>query len=1795
MLRTVTAALIVVAHQAMGVDVTAASAPASASSADGPSLSTLSSPFGRSAQIRRLTGGGAFTTDWSLVSPLLASDPTLAPLLPSVPSAAYAQALYSSSGASLGVGSVHTVGASAETAALCSPSEQDKPILAGPNHVCTSETCSGPGYEAGTEHCRAAINGPSVLLKGKLGTWWARALGSPAWATFSFAAVPSAANHISLRFKLDFRYRPELYGGNPCTGGSDTYDCAICTASGEPWDHHVPPGVHVLWSAAGRDDYVITGPVDGSGDSWDSGEYYTDLEAPTELNLQPGEHPVVTFLTFSQYGAYGEVSNPNSCSVAHSGEAGYSYKDKMLMLTEASVTYQHVVRTDWGAISPLLLDESLSHSLPVIPSSAEALALYSATTPMAVGEEWTVAATSSTAGLCEDGGSAPKAIQAGPSHVCTSTTCSGPGYEAGTKHCRAAINGPSVMLRGKLGTWWARALGSPAWATFTFPAAPSGADSIGLSFKIDFRYRPELFGGNPCAGGSETYDCAICTASGEPWDHKVPPGVHVLWSAAGRTDYLVTGPVDGLGSAWDAGNFVRDLEAPAGLNLQPGEHPVVTFFTFSQYGAYGEVSNPNSCSVAHSNKAGYSYKDKMLMLSEASFRYEASAVETSQPTNSPTPEPTPYPTMEPVAVFVPETNTDWGAVSPLLEGPDLAWALPPVPSVAEAADMYQGVVVGDGAPFGLHSIADFDETADLCGQGDPLDPVRGGPAHVCASETCSGPGYEAGTYHCAAVHNSPALQLRGRLGTYWAKALGTPAWIQFVFPAVPPGSTDFSLRFTLDERYRPELYGGNPCSAGASSGGSYDCDLCTSGPWDHAMAAGVHILWSAAGRDRHVVTGPHDFASAWDDGELTQRLEPPPELMLRAGEYPAVTFMTAFQYPAVGEVPDPSRCSISESTVVSTYRDKPFMLREAALMYRSDLVLSREPSTEKPRLYGTDAEWMDGVVRPFLDAPCDPDGAPSGGWFGQAGFLDIKSNFDLAARGYKSCEASAEGRDLNSWHSTGRYVTDDPSATPPSRTDGYRALHLLRRLWACSDANGGSYDACEVSEAETNQLADAVLAKELQRFSDATWSCGASCGGSGDPAFDLTAAEQVSYFTVFYDVMSSRPGLLPSQDDDALAATLRGQMELFRHAFWTGQWQLWNGNNWTPHLCVAALEWAITFWHEEHAMAREVLGIVNDIMWLHRRYYTLDGTYTEGVIMYSIMSIEGQMAMAALQRASFGAAPAAISVEDLRRVMRYMVASMSTDGYMIDFGDSHKNRGWSSQLSVIEAALAATMVDGDSVSESSPAMDAAQMRAFAAAMYGSGGFYSNPWRLRPGVLDLNSVPSLRDPPANPSQPLGNLKSEVFATGGYATVRAPLLEASSSPPCFGSSGQELCVDAALPSLADNIPYSTLALQARPNRFSHSEVDFGQVTWSAWGTRLLSEFSYGTIATSVNKFDMRRYQYLDNNPAGHNTVVIREAFQEGSADINFSQLSHVDGSLSEVTAGQTSCTLLDGSDVYGALRDDGWLDTMRRYSCTVPEAPGSFLMVDVLQVKSDRSPMSIYGSQYGGPSFYESSPASQRLRIDEYFHSDTAAPFELADGIPRELPFDRSALSSGERKWCQHVDVEVVRARNSSVALRPRCGIGSYRDADGMGIISGVSAAGEGRFEYDGLITSVDRWLNPHTLKKKRFRFVTDGTVGAEGDVRAFVLAPSAAGSSHEPPHVQMERCAQEFGCEAGAAPVQCSCVQACLGESLQWLVVQENELRFVGSVGTCSASLGNKVDPVLVDAVKANLGVTGTSR
>ena len=130
------------------------------------------------------------------------------------------------------------------------------------------------------------------------------------------------------------------------------------------------------------------------------------------------------------------------------------------------------------------------------------------------------------------------------------------------------------------------------------------------------------------------------------------------------------------------------------------------------------------------------------------------------------------------------------------------------------------------------------------------------------------------------------------------------------------------------------------------------------------------------------------------------------------------------------------------------------MIKKVTVLYRQGVVLPAQPPNVRPRVYGTDDTWYPHRVKPLLDATCDPEAAPSQGWFEEAGINDLKGEFDLAARGFKSCTCTADGvgvnkciadgSDITSHHAAKKFVSYNPSSKP-SYTDGRRALHLVRR------------------------------------------------------------------------------------------------------------------------------------------------------------------------------------------------------------------------------------------------------------------------------------------------------------------------------------------------------------------------------------------------------------------------------------------------------------------------------------------------------------------------------------------------------------------------------------------------------------------------------------------------------------------------------------------------------------------------------------------------------------------------------
>ena len=181
-------------------------------------------------------------------------------------------------------------------------------------------------------------------------------------------------------------------------------------------------------------------------------------------------------------------------------------------------------------------------------------------------------------------------------------------------------------------------------------------------------------------------------------------------------------------------------------------------------------------------------------------------------------------------------------------------------------------------------------------------------------------------------------------------------------------------------------------------------------------------------------------------------------------------------------------------------------------------------------------------------------------------------------------------------------------------------------------------------------------------------------------------------------------------------------------------------------------------------------------------------------------------------------------------------------------------------------------------------------------------------------------------------------------------------------------------------------------------------------------------------------------------------------------------------------------------------------------------------------------------------------------------------------------------------CNHIDSELV-YNNESILLKPLCGIGSWRDADGYGQISGFSTASHGMFVYDGLVTSPNVWGAPHSHRLRRIRFVTEDTVGPEGDIRAFLLTPHAYESNTtttttEASNLFMGDCRNDLGCEESDNELSCACIHVCENDIFSWIVVYDEELQILEAVGTCDNTSGiSTLDMDIVRDIQVRLGIT----
>eukprot|EP00035_Acanthoeca_spectabilis_P010420 m.184552 g.184552 ORF g.184552 m.184552 type:complete len:447 (+) comp15016_c0_seq3:1296-2636(+) len=441
---------------------------------------------------------------------------------------------------------------------------------------------------------------------------------------------------------------------------------------------------------------------------------------------------------------------------------------------------------------------------------------------------------------------------------------------------------------------------------------------------------------------------------------------------------------------------------------------------------------------------------------------------------------------------------------------------------------------------------------------------------------------------------------------------------------------------------------------------------------------------------------------------------------------------------------------------------------------------------------------------------------------------DFKTAWTMTAMGYTPCHTSGSARtppaSIRDKVSTTYASASFRSFTGANQWNGaLSALHLVRRMRACHEQAGAS---CQFNASETQWLAETIARSELSWFDPAARVRSSSSWGweqdsDGCCGFDLQTAVPLKFFSFFLDIVGSDAVAINNTIVDSIKSKMRWYIDDFVGKFNSGDWSLWNGNNWTPVLTEGATYWAIAMWHEEGSLPATVMHIVNDISVLHRAMITQDGVYKEGLCQYSYMSVRSTLAIAVAYAQSFGESWPTLNATAISSLGAWQMDSHDS-GYGVNFGDSHSCRGTVPETLFALFAPALGQPNFNAAAAAMP-MDGCLIRMWATMAY----FVQvrDPWNFWPVVVARNwSVEMAQCSGANlrGATPLGPLRSVVYPAGGYGVIRSPLLSACTSADV---SRWQCSNSTRPPELLDVGMYSQLSMQARPNEFFHSEVDFG----------------------------------------------------------------------------------------------------------------------------------------------------------------------------------------------------------------------------------------------------------------------------------------------------------------------------------------------------------------------------------
>jgi hypothetical protein len=616
----------------------------------------------------------------------------------------------------------------------------------------------------------------------------------------------------------------------------------------------------------------------------------------------------------------------------------------------------------------------------------------------------------------------------------------------------------------------------------------------------------------------------------------------------------------------------------------------------------------------------------------------------------------------------------------------------------------------------------------------------------------------------------------------------------------------------------------------------------------------------------------------------------------------------------------------------------------------------KQPYQGHPRLYGNNDEWY-GRVKLFDDL--DPDCTFGGSHNGVGTVKNLQALWDIVTRGGRRCN-NQQPTDPLTYALTKPYMDGTlNTGIRGTYTDRLRVLHLLRRELYCHEQQRND---CQFTNADTQALAQKYIAGEVSRLRNAPRSTQAPewADEIGYPSnfrfitywhrtsqkfFDLGAEPEFKNWTIFLDTFWNHPAL-SAADKNFIAEELELEIDSYLMSDQKKHWNLYGGNNWTPVLNSAAMHWALLYYYEKPAKARQVMEIALRTNWLHRDYYLKDGGYIEGS-SYLSTSYAPMISMHLLLQASFGEILHSFNwYSAAANLPQWALDNMAPDGTLVDFGDAWADLGYGHIVPLV-LALHEEVLGFSSSGSGAP--DACQMQLYFMNAYHGNGF-SDPWSLPVAIArDWNSISGACGSGVN-----ANSTINVYPDYGQGIIR-------SFVPGASTAAQSATATNPYTRQADQ---TFITVNAVRNDINHREMDFGALIWTAYGNRLLFDFGYGQIVRNYFEYDVfQRMGGEMNNQIDYalaaNKLVVPSAFSTLSQGWPWERQFYTAepygtaGKISLQTIDGFDVVLADGTDVLGGSSPaymhrpaaTGPLEYYYRW--LVPIENGNFLVIDAFK--------------------------------------------------------------------------------------------------------------------------------------------------------------------------------------------------------------------------------------------------------